>query len=68
MAEALVAQFENSSSFPNAKDNIALLEKIRYLDDALIRRLRTAARRNSQIAESWGVPERLGRLISRLDE
>ena len=68
MAEALVAQFENSSSFQNARDNMAVLEKIRYLDDALIRRLRTAATRNSQIVKSWGVPERLDRLISRLEE
>ena len=68
MAEALVAQFENSGTFKNAKDNMDLLEKARSLDDALIRRLRTAAKRNSQITGAWGVPERLNQLISRFTE
>jgi hypothetical protein len=68
MGKALVAQFENSETFKNAKRNMELLEKTRYLDDALIRRLRTAAKRNSQITESWGVPEQLNQLISRFTE
>ena len=68
MAEALVSQFENSDSFQDAKDNMTLLEKARYLDDSLVRRLRTASKTNSQIADSWGVPERLKRLILRLQE
>lgn len=67
MAEALVSEFENSHSFQNAKDNMTLLEKALYLDDLLIRRLRTAAKHNSQIAESWGVADRLERFIARLN-
>jgi len=67
MAEALVSEFQNSHSFQNANENMTRLERARYLDNVLIRRLRTAAKRNSQIAKSWGVPDRLERLIARLN-
>lgn len=63
VTEALVANLEQSCSFDEAKDNIALLEDATYWDTSFDGRLKGAIESNRQIRESWGVPERIRRLI-----
>jgi TIR domain-containing protein len=63
-AEALVARMEQSDSFAEARDNIALLEKVTYWDKSFNGRLEAAIESNGQISGAWGVPDRIKRLIS----
>jgi TIR domain len=65
IAEALVYRFEQSDSFKRAKDNIALLEDVRYWDEQLLERLRSAVESNRQIRESFGVPARAKQLTEK---
>jgi len=65
MATALVAQLEDSQSFATAKSNLRNLKHITYLDKALISRLRTAVQENSQVSDSFGVPEGIASLIKK---
>jgi len=65
MVESLVHRFEQSDSFKHAKDNIALLEDVRYWDKRLSERLASAVNDNRQIRESFGVPARVKTLIEK---
>lgn len=65
MATALVAQLEDSGSFATAKWNLAQLKQVTYLDKALISRLRIAVQENSQVSDSFGVPEGITSLIKK---
>lgn len=66
MAEALVTKFEDSSNFQQAKDNIGVLEQIKYYDNKIIERIESAIKSNSQIADAYGVPAKARRLLKRL--
>lgn len=63
MAEVLVAQFESSDSFQNAKDNMRLLEELDAWSPIYSKRITKAAENNGQIEGSWGVPERAKKLV-----
>lgn len=65
MAEALVQLFEESDSFATAKTRIGYLEGLRVWKSAFSSRLRAAERSNSQISESWGVPDRVQAVIKK---
>jgi len=68
ISNSLMYKFENSDSFADAKSNIGLIEKVEYWDKKLIRRLKNSKENNSQIAHSFGVPERIKSLLSRIEK
>lgn len=63
MAEVLVARFESSFSFQNAKDNMTLLEELDTWSRNYSERIEKAVENNGQIEGSWGVPERVKSLV-----
>ncbi len=65
MAEAVVSLFEVSDSFATAKERMGFLEEIQTWDSSFDARLRSAVSANSQIDGSWGVPERVKKLLKK---
>lgn len=63
MSEVLVQQFEQSGSFAEAKTRITYLEELEVWEPSFNARIRAAAAANSQINGSYGVPQRVERLI-----
>ena len=65
LLEAVVVGFERSNSYQAARENFALLERVRKFPEPLLRRVEVAARSNEQIAQSFGVADRVSKLIRR---
>jgi len=65
MAHALLARFESSYSFENAKDNMNLIEKVEYWEPWLEERIYKAIESNSQISQAFGVSDRAKNLIQK---
>ena len=66
ITSGIVEKFADSDSWENAKQNMGLLEKCQHLNTDHIKKLRKAVNENSQVRDSWGVPERLETLIEKL--
>jgi TIR domain len=64
----IVQKFSNSESFEDAKKNMTFLEMCEHLTSDMTKQLQKAAMENSQIKNSFGVPERLERLIDKISE
>ncbi len=62
LLEAVVAGFERSASYQEARENLRLLEHAKAIPESLIGRIEAAARSNDQIADSTGVPGRVREL------
>ena len=65
MSEVLVGLFEQSGSFAEAKARIAYLEDLAVWEPSFSARVRSAAKSNSQVSGSWGVPERVTALVKK---
>jgi nucleoside 2-deoxyribosyltransferase len=65
MGDVLVGLFEQSGSFADAKNRIQYLEELETWEPAYSARIRTAVEGNSQISNSWGVPERVESLVKK---
>jgi hypothetical protein len=65
MAEVLVSLFEESTSFATAKERISYLEDLEVWDASFVPRVKAAVNSNSQISESWGVPDRVKELAKK---
>lgn len=65
MAEVLIALFQDSGSFEEAKARIRYLEGLRVWEPSYSTRIESALESNSQISGSFGVPERVNRLINK---
>jgi nucleoside 2-deoxyribosyltransferase len=65
MSEILVGLFEESGSFAEAKAPIGFLEDLDLWEPSFSTRVRSAAKTNSQISQSWGVPERVTALLKK---
>ncbi len=65
MSEILVALFEESGSFAEAKARIGYLEELAIWEPSFSTRIRSAAKSNSQVSGSWGVPERATALVKK---
>jgi len=63
MSQSIIYRFATSDSFLSAKKNILLVEKIETWDKQLIDSLESARQNNYQISSSFGVPERVNRII-----
>ncbi len=64
MAEAIVASFESSPSYLDARRNIELVERVPELTVTQIARLRKAALANGQIGKAFGVAKKLGEFVA----
>lgn len=65
MAPCIITVFEKSDSFASAKNNLALLEKIKVWTPEMLQRIEQAVKKNNQIRDSWGVPERIIEIIAK---
>ena len=65
MGEILVALFEKSRSFADAKTRIGYLEELEFWEPSFSTRIRSASSSNSQIIGAWGVPERVAALTKK---
>lgn len=65
MSQALVALFEESSSFAQAKERVGYLEELEAWEPSFAVRIRAAEQSNSQINGSWGVPGRVEALVKK---
>ncbi len=65
MAEVLVTLFEDSTSFSDAKARVGYLEDLEAWDASFIPRINAAVKSNSQISDSWHVPERVVALAKK---
>lgn len=65
MAEVLVNNFIDSSSFDMAKKTMAALESVQYWDDSFTKLTRKAAKENDQISGALGVSEALENHIGK---
>lgn len=65
MGEALMNLFEDSGSFASAKARIGYLEELEVWDSSFIPRLEAVPDANSQVAGSWGIPERVEKLAKK---
>ncbi len=65
MADALVGLFESSDTYAEAKARMNLLEGVTSWDPSFSTRIRSAVQSNSQISDSWGVPERADKLLKK---
>jgi nucleoside 2-deoxyribosyltransferase len=65
MSGAIVSQFEVSDSFAVAKERMGYLEELEIWDPSFAGRITSAVNINSQIEGSWGVPERVQKLVKK---
>lgn len=65
IAEVLVTLFETSPTFASAKTRVGYLEDLTTWDTSFISRIKSALESNSQISDSWGVPERVAALATK---
>jgi nucleoside 2-deoxyribosyltransferase len=65
MAEILVGLFEQSTSYTATKTNIGYLEELEIWEPAFSKRLRAAAKSNSQVSDAWGVEGRIDALVKK---
>jgi nucleoside 2-deoxyribosyltransferase len=65
MSEVLVGLFEQSGSFAEAKERMGYLEDLELWEPSFSTRIRSAAKNNSQIYASWGVPDRVTALVNK---
>lgn len=63
LADACVSLFEESDSFQQAKERVALLEQLDVWNDGFSERLLLALQNNNQISGSFGVPGRVKSLV-----
>jgi len=65
MADAIVSTFVDSRFFAQAKEFMGHLEELQVWDPSYAKRLHSAVKNNHQVAESFGVPDRVARLIKK---
>jgi hypothetical protein len=65
MGEAVIAGFTGSSSYKAAKERMAYVEELTVWDTAFTSSLEAAVKKNPQIADSFGVPERIQKLLKK---
>ena len=68
MSEALVERLINSSSWEQSKQTMNILEKVPGLNSSQVGRLISAVDENSQVANAFGVPDRIKNLVKRVGE
>lgn len=65
VSEGVVGAFVDSASYKQAKERMGYLEALTVWDSAIATRLEAAVKKNPQIADSFGVPERVEKLLKK---
>jgi hypothetical protein len=65
MSEAIVALFESSPNYAEAKRRMIYLEELEYWKPSFSESIISAAKNNPQISDAWGVPERVETLVKK---
>ena len=65
MSEIIIARFEDSHSFANAKANVRLVEELQFWTKEYSARIQKAVEDNSQVRGSWDVPEMVEALVKK---
>lgn len=65
IGDVLVSLFEESGSYAEAKTRIGHLEELTTWDPSFTNRIRAALKANSQIYDSWNVPDRVKALTKK---
>jgi hypothetical protein len=63
LSRSIIAKFINSSSYDDAKNNMKLLKFVTYMDKQLLKDLIKSEKENSQIRDSFVVPNKLDNFI-----
>jgi len=66
ISNVLVEKLEHSSSWAEAKRIMDLIEECRQFSDEALERLKEAPKGNSQVRDSWGVPERIKKIVENI--
>ena len=66
ISNALVERLEDSSSWAESKRIMDLIEKCRQFSDEALERLKAAPKANSQVRDSFGVPERIKKIVENI--
>lgn len=66
ITEALVKKLARSGSWADAKKNMDYLERCQHLRPEMVKLLQKAIGENSQVRDSWRVPDRINALIKRI--
>lgn len=65
MEDALVVGLENSPTFQTSRAAVSKLETMTYLTTEQVKRIEAACVSNGQVSQSFGVPERIARIVER---
>ena len=65
MRDALVLALEGSPSFAASKSVVAKMEQVEYFNGEQLTRIEAACKDNDQVANSFGVPERILKIVQR---
>jgi hypothetical protein len=65
MSGLLIAQFEGSNTFAEAKERIGYLEELETWEPLFSKRIVAAIDNNTQVSGSWGVPDRVNALAAK---
>jgi hypothetical protein len=65
MSEVVVGLFEESGSFAEAKELMGYLEELEVWEPSFSTRIRSAVKSNSQVSGSWGVSDRVEKLVKK---
>ena len=66
ISNALVERLEDSSSWAESKRIMDLIEKCRQFSGEALERLKAAPKANSQVRDSFGVPERIKKIVENI--
>lgn len=66
ISNALVGRLEDSSSWAESKRIMDLIEECHQFSDEALERLKAAPNANSQVRDSWGVPERIKKIVENI--
>jgi len=65
MSGILIAQFEGSNTFAEAKERIGYLEELEAWEPSFSKRILSAIENNTQVSGSWGVSDRVNALAAK---
>lgn len=64
---ALVSKLAHAESYAESKKLIGLIEQSKFLNSKHVAGMKEAAKKNSQVYDSWGVPEKINKIAEALE-
>ena len=65
MTDAIVTKLEGAWSWDSAKSAMNLLEECSLITEDALQRIEATKDSNGQVADAWGVPDRIKALVQR---